>query len=283
LNRKSLEALISAGAFDSLNSNRAALMMAIDSALDFAKAMNETKDTGMESLFGEEYKQEITEPQLPNVSDWHEKKRLQHEKEVLNFFLTGHPLNSYLPYLTLLSDIKLGEKGKDKNGMSVKVCGMVTNVRTKLDKNNNTIAFIMLEDFSGKCEVIFWSEAYAKSKDFLTEDAIIVVYGKVQADDESMKIVSDYAQTVEVAAKQHSKGYNIWIDLDTPDNVIDEFHRSCTDINSENVVLFNVYSKKQNYKSVYAAYNINIGFSEAKVGRMIEIFGRNNVRLLRKY
>ncbi len=283
LNRKSLESLICAGAFDSLNPNRASLMMAIDSALDYAKSVNETKETGMESLFGEAFKAEVTEPQLPNISEWHEKERLQREKDVLNFYLTGHPLNSYLPYLNLLSDIKLGEKGREKNGMSVKACGLVTNVRTKLDKNNNTIAFIMLEDFSGKCEVIFWSEAYAKSKDLLSEDAIIIVYGKVQSDDESLRIVAEYAQTVEVAAKQNSKGYNIWIDLDTPDNSIEEFHRACTDINSENVVLFNVYSKKENYKAVYAAYNVNIGFSESKVGRTIEIFGKNNVRLLRKY
>ncbi len=285
LNRKALECLISAGAFDSLHRNRSALMQSIDPALEYSKSINESKDLGMDSLFGEAFEVEKTEPQIPNVPDWPEKTRLQHEKEVLNFYLTGHPLNSYFPYMNLLSDIKLGEKGKEKDGMSVKVCGMVSSVRSKLDKNNNNIAFIMLEDFTGKAEVIFWSEACGKSRDLLVEDKIIVVYGKVQSDDQTMKIVAEYAQAVEPAAKQLSKGYNIWIDLEkrNDDRIIDDFRKICSDIDSENMVIFNVYDKKLNYKAGYAAYNVNIGLSEDKVAQSIEIFGKNNVRLLRKY
>ncbi len=282
LNRRALEALICAGAFDSLNTaHRAALMESIDIAMDYARSVHDSKNTGMESLFGNGEAMEIREPSIPHVAEWTEKEILDKEKEYLNFYISGHPLNRYRPYVVSLSDIELASNDINLHGREVKVCGLVTSVRTRLDKKENTIAFVILEDFSGRAECIFWSDAYSKYREYLESDSVVMILGKVQSDGETLKIVADQVMTVEEGAAKYAKGYNIWVDLANNDvENIRSLQKVCNDPSSTNRIVFNVFDRQEKYKRAYISYDVNISYDEETMNRVVGLFGRYNVRLL---
>lgn len=199
VNRRVLEALIFAGAFDSItNGKRRALFEAIDDALDFSKA--KSKNEGLTSIFETDDSQmdsSALEPNLPNVPEWTERERLEHEKEVLNFYISGHPLKEFDVIVksfsnTSLTRIKLGEEDEDTPELPEQVlfCGLISSIRMRRDKSNRLIAFAIVEDYYGKIECIFWSETYAKYQHLLVENSTLTIVGKLDAGDpSSLKIV----------------------------------------------------------------------------------------------
>lgn len=214
VNRRVLEALIFAGAFDSITGQkRRALYEAIDNALEFSKS--KSKNEGLASIFESddtEVDSSVIEPELPDVKEWTERERLEHEKEVLNFYVTGHPLKEFDVIVksfsnTTLTRIKLGNEEEDTPELpeQVRFCGLVSSIRTRRDKSNRLIAFVIVEDYYGKIECIFWSESYAKFQHLLVENSTITIVGKLDADDpSSIKIVvSDvytFPETIETFA-----------------------------------------------------------------------------------
>ncbi len=281
INKRALEALICAGAFDSLNSgHRAALYAAIEPALNFARAVQGTSDE--ESLFGEEtIAQTIQEPKLPDISEWTERERLDKEKEVLNFYISGHPLYHYQAYVESLATLNLGDKETNLVGAQVRVCGLITDIRTRLDKKNNTIAFVMLEDFTGRAELIFWSKSYEKFRNLLTPDTAIFCIGKAESDGENLKIVAENVLPIEEAGLKYAKGISIWVDLEKTDlKSMDKLRILANDMYARNDLIFNVFNKSEKYQAMYNAENLNISLTGDNIVKICEIFGRKNVRLI---
>ncbi len=129
------------------------------------------------------------------------------EKEFLNFYVTGHPLNQYEAHLRSLSTIKLSEWSALQESKAVIVCGMIKDIRKRRDKRDRQIAFVMLEDFWGKAELIFWSDSYTQFEKYLENDNIIVITGKAEANDEAIKITVDKVFSMEEAVSDLAKNY----------------------------------------------------------------------------
>ena len=104
----------------------------------------------------------IVYPPLPESNRWSEFEKLQHEKNVLGFYVSGHPLLKYEREVKELSTVPLGDPSALKPGSIVKACGIVTAVKRKIDKRNNTMAFVSIEDFTGTAECIVFSDAFQK-------------------------------------------------------------------------------------------------------------------------
>ncbi|MFM8438549.1 MAG: DNA polymerase III subunit alpha, partial [Candidatus Kapaibacterium sp.] len=151
LNKRALEALIAAGAFDSLEcGHRAQLYAAVDQALDWARKMSTQQAVNMDSLFGDTGNVMVVEPRLPDVERWTEKERLEKEYEVLNFYISGHPLQRYIVQLTSFSSNQLGRTETITTGKNVRVGGLISSVRLRFDKKEKQIAFAVIEDMTGK-------------------------------------------------------------------------------------------------------------------------------------
>jgi DNA polymerase-3 subunit alpha len=101
-----------------------------------------------------------------------------------------------------------------KHGTNVRLCGLVTDIRTRLDKRENTIAFVRLEQYSGTCECVFWSDKYKQFADLLKPDAVLVICGKMELSGQNVKIFADEVLTIEQAQKKLVKGYVIRIDAE---------------------------------------------------------------------
>jgi DNA polymerase-3 subunit alpha len=289
VNKRTLEALICSGAFDSLgNKNRAQLHHAVELAVDFSKKMHEKKDLGMEDMFGGSISQTINEPNLPEISNWTDEERLNKEKEFLNFYISGHPMDAYKPYITSLATLELGNKDSNLFGETVRVTGIISSIRTRLDKKNETIAFVILEDYSGRAECIFWSNSYRKYKDMIVENNVVMFIGKAEGGksdngetEAEIKVIVDQVQSLEEAANNYAKGFYIKVESDkTSPETIQEFYNMCKDIHVRNMIIFQFVDKIKKETNSFRAIDINISFSEKNIIRICDLFGKNNVKLL---
>ncbi|MFC2130741.1 DNA polymerase III subunit alpha [Bacteroidota bacterium] len=281
VNKKALEALICSGAFDSLKSgHRAALFGAIESALDYARSVSDTRSEKMDSLFGGTGVETYIEPQLPDVRQWTEKETLEKEKEYLGFYISGHPLDRYKAYLDSLSTLPLSDVGSKLMGNTVRVCGILTDFKIRYDKKEQQYAFLTLEDFTGKEECIMWSSTYSKFGKYLNKDAIVMITGKADIRADRLNFIVDELHPIEKAAESLAKGYNIWLDKETNLNQLTELYKLCNSPDSKNALCFHINDFKNSVKKFYVADDVSISMNENTVNSLSNIFGRDRVRII---
>lgn len=217
VNKRTVENLIKAGAFDGLGINRRQAMMIFPAMMDEAVNTRKHSVTGQISLFdmaGEDQKQEF-EIRIPEVEEFDKETFLGFEKEVLGIYISGHPLEKYEEKWSSLitnvtSDFYLDEETntcKVRDEQTATIGGMVVGRTIKYTKNNKTMAFLTIEDLVGSVEVVVFPKDYEKFQSILQEDAKLFVYGRVNAeDDKNAKLILTGAVTFEEATKDNVRG-----------------------------------------------------------------------------
>src|SRR5579859_6260173 len=167
LNKRVLESLIKSGAMDSLG-RRAQLMAVLDKAMEHAQKTQRDAESGQHGLFGV-FQQEEThayEDRLPDTPDWDEHTRLANEKEILGFFITGHPLDKYREKLEDLRALSTAELAAMKSSTGkdelLVTAGIISNLRVLKSKRGDFYAQATLEDMSGSIDMIVFPEAYKR-------------------------------------------------------------------------------------------------------------------------
>jgi len=161
VNRRVVESLVKCGAFDSLHANRAAVWQALDAILEAGAAVQRDRAIGQESLFGGGGGEAAPEPPLPEVPPWSDRQRLEGEKEVLGFYVTGHPLAAESERLRRLTDVTAADtEGRD--GREVRAGGVITKLRETRTRRGALMAFGSLEDLHGAFDLVVFSEPYAE-------------------------------------------------------------------------------------------------------------------------
>ena len=152
---------------------------------------------------------------------WTEPEKLTREKSVLGFFVSGHPLMRYEYEIKEFANVRLGDISGFRNNSAVRACGIVTSVKKKIDKRNNTMAFVGIEDFTGKGECIVFSDPYAKFQSILVPDAMVMVVGKGEANGDLLKIIVNDVYPMEGVREKFTKGIILSIDVnDIKENTI---------------------------------------------------------------
>jgi DNA polymerase-3 subunit alpha len=118
-------------------------------------------------------------PQLPETEDWPISVRLNGEKDMLGFYVSGHPLARFRRELSHFASVSSRDVGTGDDGREVRMGGIIQAVKVMLDKRGNQMAFVTIEDFAGSMELIVFSDCYEKSKEFVKSDAIILAAGRV--------------------------------------------------------------------------------------------------------
>lgn len=221
VNRRVLENLIKSGAFDSVDNNRAKLFAGLDTALDYGQRVQREAASTQISLFGGVEHQEINVPDLPNLPEWDDKFRLTQEKEALGFYLTGHPLNAYMNTIQQFATInaarlkEMAEEGqKGTNGC---VAGMIKSIKNIKTRKGDSMAVVTLEDAYGAFEVTFFPKAYAVCCPLLVMGMPLFVKGKVEIDEQNVKIIADEAVGIDEAAGKWSTNVNVYLHMDRLD------------------------------------------------------------------
>jgi len=166
VNRRVVESLVKCGAFDSIESNRAKLWAGLDVALESGAAAQRDREIGQVNLFGEAGIGDAAHPELPDAAPWTESERLGHEKEVLGFYVTGHPLGAMAPVLARFTDTTV-TTAAEKVGREVRVGGLITTLRETRTRRGQIMAFGTLEDLEGVFELVIFAEPYARLRELL--------------------------------------------------------------------------------------------------------------------
>ncbi|WP_129140213.1 DNA polymerase III subunit alpha [Modicisalibacter coralii] len=186
MNKRTLEALIRSGALDTLGPSRAVLAAALDDALKAAQQSTANANLGMMDMFGEAF----SEPEAGDAyadyrqaREWSDKERLAGEKDTLGLYLTGHPIDEYEQELarfvsTRISDLKPSREPQ-------RVAGLVVAMRTMKSKRGDTMAFVTLDDRTGRIEASLFGELFDQVRGQLDTDQVLIVEGEVSSDDYS--------------------------------------------------------------------------------------------------
>ncbi len=161
VNRRVVESLIKCGTFDSLHPSRGGVWAALDTALEAGAAAQRDREIGQESLFGALETPSGPEPALPDAPDWTERQRLEYEKEVLGFYVTGHPLAAVAPRLARFVDVT-ADRTEGRDGREVRAGGLLTGLRETRTRRGQLMAFGTLEDLSGAFDLVVFAEPYGR-------------------------------------------------------------------------------------------------------------------------
>jgi DNA polymerase-3 subunit alpha len=179
LNRRVLEALVKAGAFDALNDHRASLMASVGAALETADRA--ARSGGQVGLFGEALGGGGED--LIDVPAWPEQEKLLQEKSALGYFFSGHPFTSYLAEVSSFSKKQLDSLEPSRD--PVMLAGIAVSLRTQMTRRGKML-ILLLDDATAQVEVVIFNELYEQNRHLLKDDALLIIEGKVNRDDYSV-------------------------------------------------------------------------------------------------
>lgn len=187
--RRALENLIKCGAFDGIDKRRTALLESLESAMAAGRQKQIDDARGQIGLFGEE---EISGSgyKIPEVVELPKKEILAWEKDILGFYISGHPLDEFAEKISNLTRLKDISDRKILNGKRVKVGGIITEAKRFMTKKGDMMAFITLEDFSGSLKVTIFPQVFNRCMNLIVPDEIVIIGGKVELSDEK-QILAD--------------------------------------------------------------------------------------------
>ncbi len=217
VNRRALEGLVAAGAFDSMNKAReesamwrARLYKAVNSAISHGQRIWNDRMCGQTALFGgKEFGNTSVQEELPETKAWSQKELSQMEKSAIGFYLSTHPLDSFE---NVLKDMRVKSFSDFENylpGELVTVSGMITKLQIKNSKKGNRFCIFRLEDRTSGAKCLVWSEALAKFSGSLKDEEVVVVRGKVESFErqELTLIIEDVKSLSEMVFSKASRLY----------------------------------------------------------------------------
>jgi DNA polymerase-3 subunit alpha len=285
LNRRVLESLIKSGAMDSLG-RRAQLMAVLDKAMDHAQKSQRDAESGQHGLFGVfQQEEQPAEDRLPDTPDWDEHTRLANEKEILGFFITGHPLDKYREKLADLRALSTAELAamKSSTGKDENLCtaGIITNLRVLKSKKGDFYAQAALEDLAGSIEMLVFPDAYRKLQDKVKIDVPVLIRGGVRIEEgANPKLTVNDIIPLEEAKVPLPRSLRIRIPLDkASETIVDDLHLLFSQRKGEAKVLFDV-EREGDFMVVMEAAGYNVLPDRNFIGRVEELCGRGAVRVI---
>ncbi len=191
VNKRCFESLALSGALDCFeNTHRAQFftkdnnqMTYIEKLIKFGATFQNERDNMQQSLFGDTAELSVADPELPFCEPWSRHEQLKHEKEVIGFYISGHPLEQYNVEIESFCNISLERLHEELHileGREVKFAGIVTDAAHRMTKKGNPFGTFTIEGFDGQIQLAIFAEDYLKFKHFLTPDQCLFIRGRVQ-------------------------------------------------------------------------------------------------------
>ncbi len=211
LNKMQLENLVRAGAFDTIDPNRARLFGGAETILRRAQATAAEADSGQIGLFGGAGQPEPL--RLPEVQDWPSLERLGYEAEAVGFHLTAHPLDAYRQALRRLRAVPIAQlEARAQIGEGrVKLAGTVVAIKERITRTGNRMAFVRISDATGSCEVTLFSEVLAVARPLIAAGTNVLVSAELQTQGETMRVTALDVTALDRAAAGVGAGLRVWL------------------------------------------------------------------------
>jgi DNA polymerase-3 subunit alpha len=293
-NKRVFEALIAAGACDSLGGHRAQLLAALDHAINEASLRQEEAAKGQVSLFGDLLGSEADEmspsgsappPPLPSVPVWSESERLQREKELLGFYISGHPLEPYRTECELFASSTVSALGT-WTSEAVTIGVVVTAIKKQISKRSGAeFARLTVEDFSGSSEVLVFPEAWAVIAERVRPDVPLLLKGGYSRKDQGVESATFIVDTVTRFAEVRANGeLAVAIDLsrglDLAPGVMDDV-RATVESHEGSAPLEVRWSDESGRLVRFRSRSLTVAASPAILSDLRALLGADRVRLVR--
>jgi len=218
VNRRVVESLVKAGAFDGLGASRSQMMAVLDQAMETGQNLKKSREQGQEDFFSilgaakDSSKKE--KERYPEMPEWEMAELLGYEKEVLGYYLSGHPIVKYEKLIKRLGIMNASELSGLPGEQSVIACGMVLGYQERNTRNKEKMASFKLEDLSGRIEVIVYPRAFALYKDALKEsEAPVVVRGRIKQE-ETARLIAEKVLRVDRALDEQVNAVHVSVALE---------------------------------------------------------------------
>ena len=223
MNKRVVEGLVKAGAFDGLDTDRGRLYQNIDKAIEWGQRKQREAEVGQGDLFGPAHDSDSDDGLLEPADPWPEALRLAHEKQALGFYITGHPLERYHEELQQYATASTAVLGEKPSGSEVAIGGIVAHLRTMRTKRGERMGVILFEDLEGQVEVLIFPEVLSRAEAWISSDAPLLVRGKLDSDESVIRILAHQVLPLEHVRGLSSRSITIHIDTGTaPSNLAEQ-------------------------------------------------------------
>lgn len=287
VNKRTVENFIKAGAMDCLPGNRRQKMLVYTQIMESVNQEKKNSMAGQMTLFdlaGEEEKSSF-EVQMPKVDEYDKELRLAFEKEVLGFYISGHPLENYRGVLEKNAtartlDFQPDEEGGlplVRDGQKVTVGGMITDKTIKYTKNNKVMAFLTLEDLVGTIEVVVFPRDYERNIRLMNEEEKVFIQGRVSAeDDKASKLICERIYSFADIPRE------LWLQFSDKQQYMEKGEQALALLRDsdgrDGVVIF--LKKERAVKKLPPNKNVHI--DESLLEKVYEFLGSSNVKVVEK-
>ncbi len=220
VNRRVLEALCRAGAFDVFDPNRAGHLAELPTIVRVAEQHGKMAETGQDDLFGlatssEKDVSDNAEAYTTSAEPWSEQERLAGEKSTLGLYLTGHPIKQYEDEIRKFTNgtiaYLLSEVERSKGRMEARVAGLVVEIRTRQTKQGKVMGFVTLDDRTGRLEIALFGDKYETYRSIISKDTLLVAEGALAIDDFSgnLRLSAETLYSMEQARENFARGLHL--------------------------------------------------------------------------
>lgn len=297
LNKKAVESLIKAGAFDDMGQLRSQLLAIYEKTIDGVHAINRKSAEGQFSIFSMEIPEITSEEmgnKLPNIPELRSETLLQFEKEMLGIYLTGHPLDRFktlIESLTTINLVELKEMAQEsdnmlRENMQITIGGLIVSKIDKITKNNSKMVFLTVEDLYDQVEVIVFPKTFDRCQNILNKDQAILIVGRLQLkEDEPPKIIAERITELtddQIVSSKISKSSKLYIRFENEDKDLMEtvhkllkmYESKATQKGRKVDVIFYVQSNQKKLK-----VNCQVVVTDVLKEKIESIIGSGNVKL----
>jgi DNA polymerase-3 subunit alpha len=297
LNKRVLESLIKAGAMDCFGP-RARVWAALDGAIERAQKAQKDSAAGQSGLFGifDDFHPvaEKKADELPNVPEWDEHTRLQNEKDVLGFFVSGHPMDKYREKLRNMKVVdtataiemkpepQVFRRGQAEQGNEIQIAGVITGLKVaKSKKSGELYAQAVLEDTVGKIELIAFPQSYEKLAEKLKIDVPVVVRGSLRGEEDSApKLAISGIQALEDIKLKLPDALRIRVPLHSPDAALLEKLLQVFQASPGGAKLLLDFEEPGEFCAVLEPQKVMVAADRLFIDRVEELMGRGSVRVI---
>src|SRR5437867_3744459 len=280
VNKRVIESLVKAGAFDSIETDRSLLYANIDRAMDWGQRKQREREIGQGGLFGMITVVGNCNNGLDPADPWPEGLKLKHEKETLGFYITGHPLRKYTNEVKTYGNATTGVLSEKPSGFDVSIGGLVSAIRLMRTKKGDAMCVILLEDWEGIVEVLVFPEIYSKVQRLLEVDAPVFVRGKLDNDESSSKILATDLLPMERVKEVLSRIVTIRIDASiAPPDLAERLQPIIDEKRGSAEVIFELKFPGRSTALVRPNPYVKISPDREFVESVERICGRNTVQL----
>lgn len=223
LRANTLDCLIKVGAFDSMGYRRSQLLDIAEACLALSSAKAQEKARGQSSLFdafgddsgGDDSGSAVQIRDIPEID---ERLRLQHEKDLIGYFVSGHPLDAYEPDIETFADFPISRISQAEDGQYANIVGMISRIQPKVDRNGGNMAFVDISDAMASMEVIFFKDSYEKNRHNIIVDNVVMVRGRIQDRSGDKKMLANSVWPLEELRQQKCDRLELRVDFDSARN-----------------------------------------------------------------